>query len=109
MYTGKCFILLYMNKLSVVLILALFAILPGCKSSKGTNSASTKQNSDLVDCNYYWPVRQRYVCIKDMPRNDCEGLFAAGGFRRETSCICDTAGKTKSQVEGTGYTQYDCK
>jgi len=65
--------------------------------------------ADLVDCNYYWPVRRRHVCIKDMPVTECEDLFFMPGFQRERDCFCDAAGREKNRVDGSGYIQYDCE
>ena len=94
-----------MKKISIAVFIAMSFLLPLCKSQ----SSQTTSKGDVVDCNYYWPARSRYVCIKDMPRKECEELFAAGGFNREKTCVCDNGGKQKNIVEGTGYTQYDCK
>ncbi len=93
-----------MKKITAVVFIAM-SLLSYCSSS----SSTTSNKGDVVDCNYYWPARSRHVCIKDMPRRDCNDLFAGGMFNREEACVCDQGGKEKNQVQGTGYTQYDCK
>jgi len=93
-----------MKNLTVAALLAMSSILLSCK----TPASNPPKRADLIDCNYYWQVRTRHVCIKDMPRAECEGLFGSSMFQREDTCVCDKPGKQKKQVEGSGYTQYDC-
>lgn len=93
-----------MRFLIVLLAAMLSSILLSCTSP----TSGPKKNGDVVDCNYYWGAKSRHVCIKDMPRADCEALFMSSMFAREESCVCDQPGKQKSSVQGTGYTQYDC-
>lgn len=93
-----------MRFLNVLFLVLLSSFLPLC-TSKGSGP---QKQGDVVDCNYYWKTRSRHVCIKDMPRTDCEGLFMSTSFTREESCVCDQPGKQKNSVQGTGYTQYDC-
>lgn len=64
--------------------------------------------ADSVNCNYYWPLRRRHVCIKDMPVTECEELFSMSGFHRESDCFCDAADRKKNRVDGGRYIQYDC-
>jgi len=64
---------------------------------------------DRIDCNYFWPARQVHVCIKEMPVDECEFLFASGQFVREDSCYCDSAQREKNPVKTAQYIQYDCK
>jgi len=64
---------------------------------------------DRIDCNYFWPARQVHVCIKEMPVDECEFLFASGRFVREDSCYCDSVQREKNSVKTAQYIQYDCK
>lgn len=64
---------------------------------------------EKVDCNYYWPTRKVHVCIKDMPKQECEDLFSLGQFYKEEECYCDTSGKEKNYIKGQNYIQYDCR
>lgn len=93
-----------MRFLNVLLVALLSSFLLACPAS----TTGPKRNADVVDCNYNWPAKSRHVCIKDMPRADCEALFQSTMFIREESCYCDSAGKQRNSVQGTGYTQYDC-
>lgn len=93
-----------MRFLNVLLVALLSSILLACPAS----TSGPKKSADVVDCNYFWGAKNRHVCIKDMPRSDCEALFMSSMFAREESCVCDQSGKQKNSVQGTGYTQYDC-
>jgi hypothetical protein len=75
----------------------------GSPEKKGT------AGGDLVDCNYYWPKQYVHVCIKDMPKKECEDLFTVPFFDREKDCACSQPGRKAEQVKGMGYVQYNCK
>lgn len=96
----------------VVLFFGVPALLAaGCSSPADPKKPdSTKPKAaDLVDCNYFWPNRNRHVCIKDMPKRECEDLFFMVEFQRDRQCVCDEKGRDKNAVRGSGYVQYDCQ
>ena len=100
-------------KQSLWVMACIFAVgsVLGCSSTESGSPKKTNRsnNVELVDCNYYWAARRRHVCIKDMPKKDCNDLFYASGFTQERECVCDAKGRAQNKVEGTGYIQYDCE
>jgi hypothetical protein len=83
-----------MRFLIVLLAAMLSSILLSCTSS----TSGPKKNGDVVDCNYYWGAKSRHVCIKDMPRADCEALFMSSMFAREEACVCATRRANRKTV-----------
>ncbi len=92
---------------TVILILLVSCSFPA--QERQAVPAPAEQSVELVDCNYYWPMRNRHVCIKDMPISECEDLFYVPGFQRESECYCDVANREKNRIEGSDYVQYDCE
>ncbi len=86
----------------------IFLMQAGCKTPP---PRVNKPAADLVDCNYLWTEQNQHVCIKNMPRRECEELFntTVYHFRPDTECICDRSGKEKNPVAGTPYLQYFCR
>ncbi|GIX42546.1 MAG: hypothetical protein KatS3mg129_2279 [Leptospiraceae bacterium] len=91
-----------------LIILILF-----CKTTKENKENIDKksfiQSTEKIDCNYFWPARQVHVCIKEMPKEECESLFSLGQFLKEEQCYCDIHQKEKNKIETASYIQYDCK
>lgn len=67
------------------------------------------QDIEKIDCNYFWPARQVHVCIKEMPKKECEMLFSMGQFIKEEDCYCDIHKKEKNTIKTETYVQYDCR
>lgn len=89
-----------------LLILAAVSQLFVCGTSE---KKTTKTTADVVDCNYHLSNQNVHVCIKDMPRKECEELFAAPNLEREKECVCNQPGRKAEQVKGVGYVQTNCK
>ncbi|MCS7205494.1 MAG: hypothetical protein NZ853_07340 [Leptospiraceae bacterium] len=68
-----------------------------------------QEQEERIDCNYFWAARQVHVCIKNIPKSECESLFASGQFIQEKDCYCDAYQKSIRKIETQGYIQYDCR
>lgn len=101
-----------MKSYSLFNVLIIFIVF-GCSTEIKKESVEKKENIsssiEKVDCNYFWPARKVHVCIKDMPKQECEDLFSLGQFYKEEECYCDTSGKEKNYIKGQNYIQYDCR
>ncbi|MFN3603421.1 MAG: hypothetical protein ACK4UJ_01790 [Leptonema sp. (in: bacteria)] len=92
-----------------VLFLGFMNCLGQSKKQNLTDENPIQIQEEKIDCNYFWPAKQIHVCIKDMPKKECEDLFSSGQFIMEKECYCDTSKKEKNFIKGQNYIQYDCR